>query len=206
MQTALQDFKAAIASRDRAALAAALPAAMEENAPEALFSGALYPALDAAREEYRNRRLGIPELLLSLDMVGTVLRSVAGDPAIPRRSRRIVIGVIEGDIHDMGKNIIRDLYRGYGFDVTDLGKNVTVSQFVEAAVSEGADVVGISTMVSTTLAPLAEVIRRLKERKPDVKVIVGGAFINREIAETLKADAYAEDAATLIETTESLLS
>lgn len=113
--------------------------------------------------------------------------------------------VIEGDTHDMGKNIIRDLYRGYGFEVTDLGKNVKVSQFVDGAVSVNADVVGISTMMSTTLERLGEVIQLLKEKIPGVKVIVGGAFINQKIADGLKADAYAEDAATLIETTDGLL-
>jgi len=77
---------------------------------------------------------------------------------------------------------------------------------VDAAVSVNADMVGISTMMSTTLDRLGEVIQLLKEKIPGVKVIVGGAFINQKIADGLKADAYAEDAATLIETTDGLLS
>ncbi len=205
MQSVLSKFKEAIDSRNRAALTEMLPLVMEENDLGEIFSHGVYPVLNNAREEFQNRRLGIPELLLSLDLVSTVLKAVSKDVEIPKRNRHIVLGVIEGDTHDMGKNIIRDLYRGYGFEVTDLGKNVRVSQFVDAAVSVNADIVGISTMMSTTLDRLGEVIQLLKEKIPGVKVIVGGAFINQKIADGLKADAYAEDAATLIETTDGLL-
>ncbi|MBI9091974.1 MAG: cobalamin-dependent protein [Desulfobacterium sp.] len=205
MQSVLSKFKEAIDSRNRAALTEMLPLVMEENDIGEIFSQGVYPVLNTAREEFQNRRLGIPELLLSLDLVSTVLKAVSKDGDIPKRNKHIVLGVIEGDTHDMGKNIIRDLYRGYGFEVTDLGKNVKVSQFVDGAVSVNADLVGISTMMSTTLDRLGEVIQLLKEKIPGVKVIVGGAFINQKIADGLKADAYAEDAATLIETTDGLL-
>ncbi len=200
----LQKFKEVIASRDRATLTEMLPCIVKENDPGEIFDNAVYPALNEARDDFRNRKLGIPELLLSLDMVGSVVKAVSGDPRIPRRNKRVVLGVVEGDIHDMGKNIIRDLYRGYGFDVTDLGKNVTVEAFVDAAVSAKADVVGISTMMSTTLDRLEETITALKRNIPGVKVIVGGAFVNRDMAEGFGADAYADDAATLIEATDRM--
>ena len=205
MQAVLNKFKETIDSRNRAALGEMLPRVLKENRLEEIFSHAVYPALNNAREDFQNRRLGIPELLLSLDLVSTVVKAAAKDTDLPKKNRHIVLGVIEGDTHDMGKNIIRDLYRGYGFDVTDLGKNVTVSQFVDAAVSVNADIVGVSTMMSTTLDRLGEVIQLLKEKIPGVKVIVGGAFINQKIADRLKADAYGEDASTLIQTTEGLL-
>lgn len=204
MQMSLHQFKAAIDSRNRSEMEEMLPWIMAENEITEIFSEIVYPVLNEARDDFKNRRKGIPELLLTLDMVSMVLRSVSKDQNIPKRNKQIVLGVIEGDIHDMGKNIIRDVYRGYGFDVMDLGKNVKISQFVGTAVSENADIVGISTMMSTTLPPLGEAIQTLKKSKPGVKILVGGAFINQEIADRLNADAYGEDVSTLIEITEGL--
>lgn len=117
---------------------------------------------------------------------------------------KIVLGVIESDPHDMGKNIVKRVYECYGFQVYDLGKDVPAPKFAEKASEISADIVGISTMMSTTLNEVCETIQLVKKRSPNTKVIVGGAFITPEVAMSIGADGYAESAGDLIESTEKM--
>lgn len=182
-----------------------LPFLLTDHEPTEIFSEVVYPALDEVRNRYKNRKTGIPELLLPLNLVGTILQRVSEDARMPRRNAHILLGVVEGDIHDMGKNIVRDIYRGYGFQVTDLGKNIPLQHFVQEAIDKNPQLIGISTMMSTTVEKVRELTQVLKGQLPQCKVMIGGAFINPNIAKSINADGYAESAATLIEATEAVL-
>lgn len=206
MSSSLEQFRDAIISLDKNSVYSLLPDLLKQYALPEIFSEAVYPALNQVREAYQQRRTGIPELLMSLNIVGKILEKTSETASMPRRNRRILLGVIEGDIHDMGKNIVRDVYRGYGFDVTDLGKNVPVKDFVETAIREKPDVVGLSTMMSTTVEKVRDAVALLKKEIPGIRVMVGGAFMNPEMARRIQADGYAENAATLIENTDLLFS
>ena len=206
MQTALEELKKSIMNIDRNAVHSVLPRVIHEHDLPEIFSKAVYPALDHVRNIYRQQKTGIPEVLMSLNIVGGILEKISEKSPMPCREQSVLIGVIEGDIHDMGKNIVRDVYRGYGFNVIDMGKNVSAERFVETAVQEKPAVVGLSSMMSTTVDNIGLAIEALKKELPETKIMVGGAFMNPDLAKRLQADGYAENASTLIEETDRLFS
>lgn len=157
-----------------------------------IYDNAIHPALDNLCDSIKLKKGAIPDLLMGLKEVRHISEGRSDKPQ--GKSKKILVGVVEGDIHDMGKNIIRDVCQGYGYDVTDLGKDVAVETFVHEAKEKKADIACLSTMMSTTIEAMEHTIGQLKVNSPDIRIVVGGAFINRTIAESLKADGYAEDA------------
>ena len=107
---------------------------------------------------------------------------------------RFVLATVKGDIHDIGKNIVRLLLENYGFDVYDLGKDVTPETIVEKTVALHAPIVGLSALMTTTVPAMEETIRMLRDRAPWCRIIVGGAVLNPEYAAAIGADFYAKDA------------
>lgn len=204
MTSLTNQLKRSIVETDHVALAALIPLFLETNRCEEMFNECVYPALDTICRNLQEHKIAIPELLRGLQSVNLIVEKTAGQCPSSMTRHSIVLGVIEGDTHDMGKNIIRDLYRGYGYRVVDLGKGVSPEKFAESALAEKADIVGISTMMSTTLSKVREAVSILKQTLPRVKVITGGAFLNEQIAREMDADGYAESAARLIEATETL--
>lgn len=164
-----------------------------------VFNQCISPALDALCTGIRQKQCAIPELLMGLKQVHRIARTVSDkhSGAVPQR-QTIVMGVVQGDIHDMGKNIIRDVCQGYGFTVIDLGKNVSPDAFVAAAEEKAAEVACLSTMLSTTIDSVSHTVRELKSRRPGIRVLIGGAFMNDAIAARVGADGYAENAATVM--------
>ena len=106
----------------------------------------------------------------------------------------VIIATVEGDIHDIGKNIVKLLLENYGFDVVDLGKDVPPEKIVKKAEELNAPLVGLSALMTTTVPAMEETIRLLKERMPQCKTIVGGAVLTQEYADKIGADKYAKDA------------
>ncbi len=206
MPSSLVTLRDAIIALKRSEVENMLPSLIKAHEPAEIFSSVIYPALNEVRDRYKNRSIGIPELLLPLNIVGKILDRISRDSKMPGRDEHILLGVVEGDTHDMGKNIVRDIYRGYGFQVSDLGKNVPMQQFIKEALDIQPDLIGISTMMSTTVEKVRVLIENLKNILPQSKIMVGGAFINAEIAASIHADGFAESAATLMEETEAVLS
>ena len=149
---------------------------------------------------------GMPDFLLSIDRVLVCLdmlartEDVGSLPDIP-----IVIGVVKGDPHDLGKNIIAGIYRAYGYRVVDLGRDVCSDAFVRGVALNRAKILGISAMMSTTMPAMKDIIRDVKAAYPDTKVIVGGAPLNDVLARSYGADAYVESAGSVIEQTMAML-
>lgn len=204
MSAQLEHLKQMIVARNRAEVSTILPKLPEEYGVSKICTEAVYPALNEVRQLFKTRKLGIPELILSLDLVRQTVEGLSRRPGATQREQHILLGVIEGDTHDMGKNIVREIYRGYGFQVTDLGKNIAIDRFVEAVQHEKPDLVGISTMMSTTIDNVRNAIESIHKTIPGTRIMLGGAFIKRDIAAKLGADGYAESVATLIEETESV--
>ncbi|MBP1591931.1 MAG: cobalamin-dependent protein, partial [Oscillospiraceae bacterium] len=107
---------------------------------------------------------------------------------------KVVLATVKGDIHDIGKNIVKVLLENYGYDVIDLGRDVEYEAVVEAATPEDVKLVGLSALMTTTLKSMEETIKLVKERRPDIKVVVGGAVLTPEFAEKIGADFYSRDA------------
>jgi methanogenic corrinoid protein MtbC1 len=205
MSVLLEEFRKMIVEKKRGEVQAILPSLPRDHTLPEIFSEAVYPALNEVRQLFRDRRIGLPELILSLDLVRQTIEGLSEHSSAPRRNQHVLLGVIEGDPHDMGKNIVRELYRGYGFRVTDLGKNLSRDRFAKEVRELKPDLVGISTMMSTTVNLVGGAIESIRKESRDVRILVGGAFVNRKLAGSLGADGYAESVATLIEETEAAL-
>jgi methylmalonyl-CoA mutase cobalamin-binding domain/chain len=169
---------------------------------------AILAGLDRVRHRFMSNEQSLPDFLLSIDTVIKGLERVAslgegtgavGD-GIP-----LVIGVVEGDPHDMGKNIIAGVYRAYGFDVFDLGCQVPKEEFIKGVVDHQAEILALSAMMSTTVVAMRDIIRGVKSRAPDTLVLVGGAPMDQTLARSYGADGYAETAVTVLEETQLAL-
>ncbi len=113
----------------------------------------------------------------------------------PQQSHgKIILATVKGDIHDIGKNIVKVMLENYGYDVIDLGKDVPAEVIVETALRHDIRLVGLSALMTTTVVSMEETIRLLKERKPDTLTVVGGAVMTQEFADAIHADHYAKDA------------
>ena len=164
------------------------------------------PGLEHTKERYEQNYIGLPEFLLSVQWLQELLNKLdLKNRTQNNRQIKIILGVIEGDPHDMGKNIVKKLYECYGYQVIDLGKDVSQNKFVQSSQEHEADIVGISTMMSTTMEVLEKTIQRIRESRPECRIVTGGAFINAAIASNIGADKYIENAINLIPETEELL-
>ncbi len=174
-------------------------AMLTEREPLSIVEKEIIPALDTVGKGYEEKRVYLPQLLMSAEAAKAAFEkiksSVKTDSVEQKAGRgRIVIATVHGDIHDIGKNIVKLLLENYGFDVIDLGKDVPPEKIVEAALESGAPIVGLSALMTTTVPAMEKTIKLLRERAPGVKTVVGGAVLTKEYAEMIGADFYAKDA------------
>ena len=174
--------------------------------PLAVVSGDLIPALDMVGKKYEAGKLFLPQLLMSADAAKAAFDEVKS--AMQGRSAetrgRMILATVKGDIHDIGKNIVRVLLENYGYEVLDLGKDVAPELIAETAIREDISLVGLSALMTTTVVSMEETIRLLRKKKPDVKVVVGGAVMNREYADSIGADYYAKEAMDTVRYADSI--
>ena len=159
----------------------------------------IVPALEVVGKGFEKGTLFLPQLLMSADAAGAAFEVIRAALAksgtsTTREGAPIVIATVKGDIHDIGKNIVRALLENYGFRVIDLGRDVAPETIVESAAKSGARLVGLSALMTTTAGAMAETIRQLKAAKLPVKTFVGGAVITQDYADEIGADYYAKDA------------
>ncbi len=189
--------------------AAALAETMLRDTPAIrIIEDEIVPALDAVGEGYEKQRLFLPQLLNSAEAAGAafeVIRAHASAQAQPAAKKcRILIATVQGDVHDIGKNIVKLLLQNYGYEVTDLGKDVSPARIAEAAAETGAPLVGLSALMTTTVPAMAETIRLLREKAPGCKVMVGGAVLTEGYAASIGADYYGRDAMATVRIAEQL--
>ena len=202
-------------------------------APLDVIEKGIVPALEEVGRGFEKGTVFLPQLLMSADAAGEVFGVVRGtmSPVSGLTSSRvaslssqvsgpgqtedfrhetldtrrpIVLATVKGDIHDIGKNIVRALLENYGFDVIDLGRDVPPEKLVETAAKSGAMLVGLSALMTTTVGAMAETIRQLKAAGLACKTVVGGAVVTQEYADLIGADFYAKDAMRTVRIAESL--
>lgn len=164
-------------------------------APEAIL-GAMTAGMEKARRKLKEGECSIPEFLLCIDAFRqgvSHLRDTSA--AVPRKEDAVVIGVVEGDVHDMGKNIVAGVLEAAGYRVVDLGKDVPRDKFLESLKETKASLLALSTMMSTPLENMRDVIEWVRRLHPEVKILVGGAPLDERLARAIGADGYAEGAA-----------
>jgi 5-methyltetrahydrofolate--homocysteine methyltransferase len=176
--------------------AAAAREALKSKEPLVLIDQELIPALDKVGKGFEKGTVFLPQLLMSaeaakaaFDVVKETLQGQSQEV-----KGRIILATVKGDIHDIGKNIVKVMLENYGFEVLDLGKDVSPETIAETAVREDIRLVGLSALMTTTVVSMEETIRLLHEVKPDVKTVVGGAVMTQEYADAIHADCYAKDA------------
>lgn len=163
-----------------------------------LIDQEIVPALDAVGERFEKKTLFLPQLLMSAEAAKAafeVIKShLQGEEDTQRSRLTIVIATVKGDVHDIGKNIVKVLLENYGFRVIDLGKDVPPKTVLEAVKRENAQLVGLSALMTTTVVNMRETIQLLRQEVPHVKVMVGGAVLTQEYADSIGANFYGKDA------------
>lgn len=189
----------AVASGLKAECAAAAEKMLAEDTdPMVIINEKLIPALDAVGEKFEKGQIFLPQLIQSAGAAQAAFDVIKKD--ISRRggsseSRgRVVLATVKGDVHDIGKNIVKTLLENYGFEVIDLGKDVDYEAVADAAVKYDVRLVGLSALMTTTLKSMENTIKLLRERSVNCKIVVGGAVLTSAYAEKIGADFYAKDA------------
>ena len=168
-----------------------------ERDPLTVVEEEIIPALNKVGEGYENKTVYLPELLMSAEAARAAFEVIRQN--MPKKSEsvggsKIVLATVEGDIHDIGKNIVKLILENFGYSVTDLGKDVKAELIVDTAREIGAEYVGLSALMTTTLPSMERTAKLLKKELPEVKLLVGGAVLTKEYADSIGADMYAADA------------
>ncbi|MDP8238312.1 MAG: corrinoid protein [Candidatus Hatepunaea meridiana] len=177
--------------------------------PKEILDDGLLVGMNVISEKFRMHEIFLPHVLLAAKAMYAgldQLKPLFIEGEMPNRGK-VVIGTVHGDLHDIGKNLVGIMLKGAGFEVIDLGKNVPAENFVETAISEEADVIGMSTLLTTTVPVMKNVIELLKSKQPNgkVKTIIGGAPITGEVAMEMGATTYGYDAANAVERVKQLV-
>lgn len=193
------DLAAAVANGLKAECASAAQALLDAGTdPMDVINEQLIPALDEAGEKFEKGTIFLPQLIQSAGAAQAafdVIKRVISERGGESESRgRVVLCTVKGDIHDIGKNIVKTLLENYGFEVIDLGKDVDYQAVVDAAIKYDVRLVGLSALMTTTLKSMENTIKLLRENRVNCKVVVGGAVLTPEYAEKIGADFYAKDA------------
>jgi len=177
--------------------------------PYDILTRALVAGMTIVGHDFRDGILFVPEVLLAANAMKAgmfILKPLLVETGAPRMGK-MVIGTVKGDIHDIGKNLVGMMMEGAGFEVVDLGINNSVDKYIEALEREGADILGMSALLTTTMPYMKVVIDTLKEKgtREDYIVLVGGAPLNEEFGRAIGADAYCRDAAVAVETAKTFV-
>ena len=181
---------------------------LSELSPIEIIDSAIIPALDETGARFEKKTLFLPQLLMSAEAAKSafeVIKSKLLESGEKRKKKmKIVIATVKGDIHDIGKNIVKTLLQNYDFDVIDLGKDVPPELIAETAFKEKAPLVGLSALMTTTVPAMEETIKQLRSKTPDCRIVVGGAVLTKEYADMIGADKYAKDAMETVRYAEAL--
>ena len=171
---------------------------LKQKDPLEIINKDIIPALDEVGKGFEAKTVFLPQLLMSAEAAKSAFEKIkqyyAESGANREKRSKFVIATVYGDIHDIGKNIVKVILENYGFDVIDLGKDVPPESIVKAVVKEHSPMVGLSALMTTTVPSMAQTVKLLRKEAPWCKIVVGGAVMTRQYAEKIGADKYAKDA------------
>jgi 5-methyltetrahydrofolate--homocysteine methyltransferase len=178
-------------------------------APKEILDGGLIAGMNVIGEKFKNHEIFLPDVLLAARAMYAgmnLLKPLLIKDGIPTIGK-VVIGSVHGDLHDIGKNLVGIMLKGAGFDVIDLGNDVPPEKFVETAMENGATVIGMSALLTTTMMVMKKVVELLDEKgmKGKIKIIVGGAPLSADFAREIGADSYGYDGANAVEEVKKLI-
>ena len=173
-------------------------ALVKTKEPLEIINTYLIPALDTVGKGFEKGTVFLPQLLMSADAAkssfAVLKEELEKNGGEEKEKEKVILATVKGDIHDIGKNIVKVLLENYSFEVIDLGKDVAPECIVETVLEKEVKLVGLSALMTTTVVSMEETIRQLREKAPDCKVMVGGAVLNQEYADMIGADFYGKDA------------
>jgi 5-methyltetrahydrofolate--homocysteine methyltransferase len=207
--TTLEQLSQAVASgKSKDAKALAQRALDEAISPAEIVDQALVPAMASVGEKFKRNEIFVPEMLIAARAMKEAMnllepRLVAAG-ITPKFTA--VIGTVQGDLHDIGKNLVATLWKGANFRVVDLGTNVAPAKFVAAVQEHRPQLVGLSALLTTTMPAMVETVRALRSSGgPPVKIMVGGAPISQQFCDEIGADGYAPDAGSAVDKAQALV-
>ncbi|MGA2143455.1 MAG: corrinoid protein [Bryobacteraceae bacterium] len=194
--------QAVIEGNWKAAAAATQTALAAGSPPLTIVTGYLVPAMDEVGRRFECEEYFVPEMLLSaramkasMDILRPLLAASGAEPA-----GRVVIGTVKGDLHDIGKNLVAAMLEGGGFEVIDLGADVAPERFIDAVAKGNANILALSALLTVTMPAMKAVVEAFRSAglRDKVKIMVGGAPVTQQYAESIGADGYGESAATAV--------
>ena len=201
--------QAVLSGDDRSARKLTRDALSRGEEPGTILNEALIPAMDLVGREYEAGIRFIPEMLVSAEAMRAAMEELRPHlvEAGARALGKVVIGTVQGDVHDIGKNLVAMMLEGAGLEVVDLGTEVTPERFVEAVARHSPDILALSALLTTTMVSMQDVVSGLEREglRHRVKVIVGGAPVTESFALGIGADGYAADAASAVQLAKRLL-
>ena len=202
----IEDLKQGVIEFDEDKVKEAAQRALDEgvDAYDAIMDG-LAAGMTRVGELFSANEYFVPEVLMcadalyaGLDILRPHVSKDVGGPSGGRIKGEVVIGTVEGDIHDIGKNLVKLMFEIAGFTVHDLGRDVALERFVEESIRTDSDIVCLSAMMTTSMVGMPKIIELLRAKNPDVKVMVGGAPVSDDLAKKWGADGYAADASNAL--------
>lgn len=207
----MADLKAlseAIIKGDQKTAVEITQAAIDEGmAPERILNEGLISGMNIVGTRFKANEVYIPEVLISaraMKMSMEYLEPKLSEAGVEPIGKAL-IGTVQGDLHDIGKNLVMMMLKGSGFEVVDAGIDVSAEKFVAQAKAAGTQIVGLSALLTTTMPSMESTVKAIKDAGLNVKVIIGGAPVTQNYADKIGADGYAADAATAVDVAKSLL-
>jgi 5-methyltetrahydrofolate--homocysteine methyltransferase len=178
------------------------------HSADKVLKDGLIRSMERIGTRFKNAEIFLPEVFIAARAMHAglaVLKPILAKSSRPAAAK-VVMGTVKGDLHDIGKNLVGMMLEGGGFQVVDVGIDVPSDKFIEAAKQHGAEVIGLSAMLTTTMIQMQETVKKVRAEALPVKVIVGGAPVTAQFASQIGADGYAADAASAVEKVKELLS
>jgi 5-methyltetrahydrofolate--homocysteine methyltransferase len=204
MASVLADIASKLYDGDAGEVASLVQKALDQGmAPEEVLSGGLIAGMDEVGKDFKAGELFVPEVLIAARAMHAgmgILRPLLAESDMPSAGK-CLIGTVQGDLHDIGKNLVKMMIEGAGFETVDLGTDVKPQAFVEAVREHQPKIVGMSALLTTTMVNMKTVIEALEEAglRDSIKIMIGGAPVTAAFAEEIGADAYAPDAASAVD-------
>lgn len=201
--SALEDLKTAVINGKRKDVKTLVPELLEAGAkPEEILESALIPAMQEVGDRFKKNEIFVPEMLISARAMKEAMKTI--EPILVeagiKPEFKALIGTVEGDLHDIGKNLVATMWKGAGFDVIDLCVNISPAAFVEAIREHQPDLVGLSALLTTTMPAMRETVAAIREAGFDkLKILIGGAPVTMDFAREIGADGYSGDAASAVD-------
>ena len=207
----MADLKAladAIIRGDQNAAVEITKAALDEGTEaKRVLNDGLIAGMDVVGARFKKNEVYIPEVLISARAMKMAMEIL--EPELVKAGvqpiGRFLIGTVQGDLHDIGKNLVAMMLKGAGFQVTDIGIDVPAEKFIEQAKTSGAELVGMSALLTTTMPAMEKTLKAMKEAGVSAKIMVGGATVTQGYADKIGADGYAPDAASAVDVAKSLV-